>query len=154
MYFYQYTIKVIHGISQIFLKWFIFSIWHNVVVEGMGLLNKRPTFEFCLCCLVTVQPWAIYLTSLWLDLRKISWINGMVTYSSILIWRIPWTVEPGGLQSTVSQKVRHNWVTNTLFLSFINNIEYLPYLVAMKIELLLPKFLEERQVWIKYNIFC
>ena len=25
--------------------------------------------------------------------------KGMVTYSSILVWRIPWTEEPGGLQS-------------------------------------------------------
>ena len=29
----------------------------------------------------------------------------MATHSSILAWRIPWTVEPGGLQSTGSQRV-------------------------------------------------
>ena len=28
-------------------------------------------------------------------------------------WRIPWTEEPGGLQSTVSQRVGHNWATKT-----------------------------------------
>ena len=38
--------------------------------------------------------------------------KGMVTHSSILAWRIPWTEEPGGLQSMGSQKVRHDWVTN------------------------------------------
>ena len=32
--------------------------------------------------------------------------TGMATHSSILAWRIPWTEEPGGLQSTGSQKVR------------------------------------------------
>ena len=32
----------------------------------------------------------------------------MVTNSSILAWRIPWTEEPGGLQSTGSQRVRHD----------------------------------------------
>ena len=32
----------------------------------------------------------------------------MATHSSILAWRIPWTEEPGGLQSMESQKVRHN----------------------------------------------
>ena len=37
----------------------------------------------------------------------------MATQSSILAWRIPWTVEPGGLQSTGSQTVRHDWATNT-----------------------------------------
>ena len=30
------------------------------------------------------------------------------THSSILAWRIPWTEEPGGLQSKVSQRVGHD----------------------------------------------
>ena len=33
--------------------------------------------------------------------------EGMVTHSSILAWRIPWTEEPGGLQSTGLQRVGH-----------------------------------------------
>ena len=33
--------------------------------------------------------------------------EGMATHSSILAWRIPWTEEPGGPQSTGSQ-VRHD----------------------------------------------
>ena len=32
----------------------------------------------------------------------------MATHSSILAWKIPWTEEPGGLQSMESQRVRHN----------------------------------------------
>ena len=32
----------------------------------------------------------------------------MATHSSILAWRIPWTEEPGGLQSMASQRVRHD----------------------------------------------
>ena len=32
----------------------------------------------------------------------------MATHSSILAWRIPWIEEPGGLQSTGSQRVRHS----------------------------------------------
>jgi len=42
--------------------------------------------------------------------------KGMATHSSILVWGIPWTEEPGGLQSIGLQRVRHNWVTNTTFL--------------------------------------
>ena len=34
--------------------------------------------------------------------------EGMATHSSILAWRIPWTEEPGGLQSTGSHRVEHN----------------------------------------------
>ena len=39
--------------------------------------------------------------------------TGKATHSSILAWRIPWTEEPGGLQSMGSQTVRHNWATNS-----------------------------------------
>ena len=35
----------------------------------------------------------------------------MATHSSILAWKIPWTEEPGGLQSMGLQKVRHILVT-------------------------------------------
>ena len=44
---------------------------------------------------------------LWI--RKIAW-NG---HSSILASRIPWTKEPGGLQSMGSKKVGHDLATNT-----------------------------------------
>ena len=39
--------------------------------------------------------------------------KGMATHSSILTWRIPWIEEPGGLQSVGSQRVGHDWATNT-----------------------------------------
>ena len=35
----------------------------------------------------------------------------MATHSSILAWELPWTEEPGGLQSIGLQRVRHYWVT-------------------------------------------
>ena len=35
--------------------------------------------------------------------------EGVATHSSILAWRNPWTEEPGRLQSTGSQRVRHDW---------------------------------------------
>ena len=46
------------------------------------------------------------------QLRSLGWEDllekGMAAYSSILAWRIPWTEEPGGLQSMKLQRVRHN----------------------------------------------
>ena len=39
--------------------------------------------------------------------------KGMAIYSSVAAWRIPWTEEPGGLQSMELQRVVHDWVTNT-----------------------------------------
>ena len=37
--------------------------------------------------------------------------EGMATHSSILAWRIPWTEEPGGLQSMESRGVGHDLAT-------------------------------------------
>ena len=34
--------------------------------------------------------------------------KGMATHSSVLAWRIPWTENPGRLQSMGSHRVRHN----------------------------------------------
>ena len=45
----------------------------------------------------------------WEDTRE----KGMATHCSIHAWRIPWTEEPGSLQSMGLQRVRHNWMTNT-----------------------------------------
>jgi len=45
-------------------------------------------------------------------IRSLGWEDTleeeMPTHSSILAWRIPWTEEPGGLQSMGSQRVRHD----------------------------------------------
>jgi len=35
----------------------------------------------------------------------------MATRSNILAWEIPWTEDPGGLQFTVSQRLRHDLAT-------------------------------------------
>ena len=39
--------------------------------------------------------------------------KGMAIHSSIPAWRIPWTEEPGGLQSMGSKRAGHGWVPNT-----------------------------------------
>ena len=37
--------------------------------------------------------------------------DGMATHSSFLAWRIPWAEDPGGPQSTGSQRVGQAWAT-------------------------------------------
>ena len=41
--------------------------------------------------------------------------KGMATHSCILAWRIPWTEEPGGLQSMGLHRFRQDSMTNTVF---------------------------------------
>ena len=49
--------------------------------------------------------------------------KGMAIHPSILAWRILRTEEPGGLQAIGSQRVRHNWATNTSSrLTYIHSI--------------------------------
>jgi len=45
----------------------------------------------------------------------------MATHSSILVWKIPRTEEPGRLQTIGLQRIRHDWVTSlSLSLSILN----------------------------------
>ena len=72
-----------------------------------------------------IIPWASLVAQMVKNLpamqdtqvRSLGWEvpleKGMATHSSILAWRIPWTEEPGGLQSVELQRVGHDWVTNT-----------------------------------------
>ena len=50
------------------------------------------------------QVWS----QVWEDLLE----KEMAAHSSILAWKIPWTVEPGRLPSMGSQRVRHDWATS------------------------------------------
>ena len=42
----------------------------------------------------------------------------MAIHSSTIAWKIPWTEEPGGLQSMVSQRIRHHWATSLSLFTF------------------------------------
>ena len=44
--------------------------------------------------------------------------KGMEIHSSILAWRIPWTVKPDGLQSMGWQRVGNDWAINTFTFTF------------------------------------
>ena len=56
-------------------------------------------------CLPMQETWEMRVQSL---AQEDPLEEGVTTHSSILVWRIPWTEEPGGLQSMRSQRVRHN----------------------------------------------
>ena len=76
---------------------------------------KQPSILWISLASLVVQTvknppavWETWVQSLgWDDPLK----KGTSTHSSILAWRIPWTEEPGGLQSMGLQRVGHNRVT-------------------------------------------
>ena len=75
------------------------------------LLTKSCTYVYTWTSLVAQMVknlpvmWETWVQSLGLeDVLK----NGMATHCSILVWRVPWTEEPGGLQSLGLQRVGHD----------------------------------------------
>ena len=50
--------------------------------------------------------------------------KGMTAHSSILAWRIPWTEEPGELQTIGLQKIEHNWSDLACTEESVSNIFY------------------------------
>ena len=46
--------------------------------------------------------------------------KAMAPHSSTLAWKIPWTEEPGGLQSMGSLRVGHNWATSLSLFTFLH----------------------------------
>ena len=67
------------------------------MVGSWWLSGKEPTYQ-CRRCRFT--PWVGKIPR-----------EGNGTHSSILVWEIPWTEEPGGLQSMGSQRVGHDLET-------------------------------------------
>ena len=61
-------------------------------------------------------PWEGNGNPLWFLGYEDPMEKGLATPSSILAWKIPWTEEPGGLQSTDLPRVGHDWATNTFTL--------------------------------------
>ena len=49
-------------------------------------------------------------------------VKEMATHSSIIAWKSPWTEEPGELQPVGSQRVGHDWVTDTFTFMFKNQL--------------------------------
>ena len=51
-------------------------------------------------------------------IRSLDWEDplekGIATHSSIVAWKIPWTEEPGGLQSMGLQRVGHDWAKSNV----------------------------------------
>ena len=80
--------------------------------QSIGVFKFSFNFSALVAQMVKNPPtmWETWVWSLgWEDPLK----EGIATHSRILTWRIPRREEPGGLQSVGSQRVGHDWATNT-----------------------------------------
>ena len=99
------------------------------ITEGVLFLSLLWSSQKAFRSLFLVHsPWEIN-TTLWCNcsfaclvphlIQVPLWHHWMATDSSILAWRIPWMEEPGGLQSTGSLRVGHDWATSLWLLCCI-----------------------------------
>ena len=64
----------------------------------------------------------------------------MATHSSTLVWKTPWTEEPGEIQSMGLQRARHDRATNTFTLKNLQWTKSLTFLPTLLIYLLLTAY--------------
>ena len=109
LYLYLSNIYYIYNPSQVTASWVCLSLWTEEL-PGLPLFLSHP-FIRCpknLTSLVaqTVKNLPAMQETCVRSLgRKDPLEEGIATHSSILAWRIPWTEEPGGLQSMVLQEL-------------------------------------------------
>ena len=90
------------------------------------IIQTKPLFDFLLYFLKMTES-TLHLDFLFLSLlKKKVWKRlgkdlekAMAPHSRTLAWKIPWTEEPGGLQSMGSRRVRHNWATSLSLFTFM-----------------------------------
>ena len=96
--------------------------------EAILWLDFKLLFPSYLPSILTLYKKEVSSGLLWSSAVFNIFINGlsnktlekeMAIYFSILAWKIPWTEEPGRLQSTGSQRISHDWATE-----HINNKKY------------------------------
>ena len=104
-------------------------VWLLVMCLGTGCIIQTWIKDLdCFWCVASISAsngWA--QTAKNLPAMQVTWIQflgqeeplekGMATHSSILAWRIPWTEEPGRLESMGLKRVRHMTEQLTLSLS-------------------------------------
>ena len=91
--FLGYTFIFLHRVVPLFVCEYL-NLWASLVAQR---LKRLPAMQ---------ETWVRSLG------REDPLEKETATHSSILAWRIPWMEESGGLQSTGSQRVGHDWATS------------------------------------------
>ena len=126
------TIRILHSIVQ-YYGWFASLQWGSEVsvfnhpnincFSPLFLEWASPVTE------MVKNPPVMQETGIWSLGWKDPLEKRLATHSSIFAWRIPWTEEPGRLESMGLQKVGHNWATNTFtFRLHIHIPEHITYI--------------------------
>ena len=109
----------------------VFAIhWHDSAMDLHVFPISIPppgSFLFQSPSILSTNYKTIVYTSCWCLFWFWSWIFGVLIlekamgpHSSMLAWKIPWSEEPGRLQSMGSRRVGHDWGTSLSFFTFMH----------------------------------
>ena len=93
------------------IRWII---WISYKIFFFFLVKRKHTYGTQKRNCFLISHWQ-YMGVLELNVEK-----AMAPHSSTLAWKIPWTEEPGRLQSMGSRRVRHDWVTSLALFTFMH----------------------------------
>ena len=82
--------------------------------------SPAPTKEICSMYMASSPKCKVVLSQNFLSTIINTLEKAMATHSSTLAWRIPWTEEPGRLQSMGSLRVGHDWATSLSLFTFMH----------------------------------
>ena len=90
----------------------------TTISYGVFIVSYRYRYRTLQVAQMVKNLPALWETQVWSLGQENPLEKGMAAHLSSLSWKIPWTKEPGGLQSTGSQRVQHDWATNTYIRQF------------------------------------
>ena len=94
--------------ARVYPQWNFFNKYYMIY----SYLNLQ--IQNCRYKKSTMEPeWFCYLLQVLAE-------KAMATHSSTLAWKIPWTEEPGRLQSMGSWRVGHDWATSLSLFTFLH----------------------------------
>ena len=107
------SIRVFSNESVLCIRWPKYWRFSFSISPSMNIWHWFPGGSTVKCLSAMQETWV----------RSLGWEDPlekeMAAHSSTLTWKIPWTEEPGRLQSTGSQRVRHVWVTPLSFFPYL-----------------------------------
>ena len=90
------------------------------LLKLMSTKLVRPSKHLILCCSILLLPSIFPKIRVFSSELALCTEKAMAPHSSTLAWKIPWTEEPGRLQSMGSLRVRHDWVTSLSLFTFMH----------------------------------
>ena len=116
-----------HFLIGFFSCWVVWAVYVCWMLTTCHIICKYflpfSRLSFCLSMVsFAVQKLLSWIRShlfIWESLKEIQ-EKAMAPHSSTLAWKIPWTEEPGGLQSMGSLRVGHDWATSLSLFTFMH----------------------------------